>query len=1497
GLAQAVLWGLARSAQAEHPGRLVLLDADTPEDLAPELIERVAQSGEPQLALRGGELLAARLARATASASMGRETGFEDTSDAGRAPACALGDGEGTVLITGGTGGLGALVAHHVVVAHGARSLLLVSRRGPQAPGAQELADKLRELGAEVALAACDVADRAALSELIESIPTQRPLRAVVHAAGVLDDGVFGSLTPERVDGVLAPKLDGALNLHELTAELDLQAFVLFSSLAGLLGNPGQASYAAANAFLDALAAHRRARGLPATSIAWGWWDAQEGMAGTLAQDDRARIARRGALPLTRAQGLELLDAALRLDAALAVPVRLDAAALRAQARDGVLHPLLRGIVRIPAQPPGPARAAVVARLAELSERERGEAVLELVRGEAANVLGHASAVEIEPDRAFTELGFDSLAATELRNRLGAAVGLTLPATLVFDYPNAAALAEYLLEQLAQQGGLAADGAPGAGAAGAQTDARPTDATQAGADRARTSAGVASGRVQSPDEALDPVAIVGMSCRLPGGVDSPRELWQLLAAGGDAISEFPDDRGWEVERIYNPDPDQPWSTYVREGGFLHDAGDFDCGLFRISPREALSMDPQQRLLLEAVWEACEDAGIDPLSLRGTQTGVFAGLMYHDYGSGRRPAPGVGDGYMLSGNGGSVVSGRVAYVFGLEGPAVTLDTACSSSLVALHLATQSLRSGESTLALAGGVTVMTQPSSFVAFSMQRALARDARCKSFADAADGTIWSEGVGVLLLERLEDARRLGHPVLGLVRGSSVNQDGASNGLSAPNGPAQQRVIQQALASAGLRPADIDAVEAHGTGTALGDPIEAQALIATYGAQRSAERPLWLGSIKSNIGHAQAAAGVAGVIKMVMALREGVLPRTLHVDRPSGMVDWSAGTVALLQEQTAWPRNGAPRRAAVSSFGVSGTNAHVIVEEAPAADEAASVGSPSPTVPQGVRVAGGAAQAQAGAAAGDGDTSGERKAPDDGELLGTAELPWIVSGHSEPALHAQVQRLAAALETDAALAPLHIGYSLASTRATLNHRAVCVGGDRETLLGGLRAFAAGQPAANVVQGTARSGGRVAFVFPGQGSQWVGMGVELSERSPVFARSLRACGEALAPFVDWTLEDVLRGAAGAPSLERVDVVQPALFAVMVALAELWRACGVTPAAVAGHSQGEIAAACVAGGLSLQDGARVVALRSRALVALAGRGGMVSLALSEQHTTQLLERLGGTLSLAAVNGPAATVVSGPNEQLRELLAQCTAEDVTARAIPVDYAAHSAQVAELHEQLLAACATIAPRSGELPFYSAVTGGVLDTAALDGEYWYRNLRETVRFEPVTRALLAAGTATFVDVSPHPVLMPAVQETLEVLDTAASDRPGEAGGAARAAVLGTLRRDDGGPRRLLLSLGEAWTRGVAVNWRVLFAGTGARRVALPTYAFQRERFWLDGGAAGAGEVEAAGLDAAEHPLLGAAVQLAGGAGMLFAGSLSLRTHPWLADHAVLGTPLLPGT
>nr|WP_170109960.1 type I polyketide synthase [Streptomyces phaeoluteigriseus] len=1024
GLATAPVWGLVRAAQSEHPDRLVLVDLD-PDATAEQLAAALA-SGEPQVAVRAGTLRVPRLGPAAPGTD----------ADPTRL------DPDGTVLITGGTGALGALLARHLVTGHGVRHLLLAARRGPDAPGASELVAELTDLGAEVRIAAADVTDRAALAALLESVPRDRPLTAVVHTAGVLDDATVLSLTPERLDAVLAPKADAASHLHELTEGLDLRAFVMFSSVTGLLGTAGQANYAAGNTFLDALAQHRRARGLPATSLAWGLWDTAHGMGATLGDAETARWERAGITPLTPERGLALFDAALAADTPLLALVPLRPAGTAADAT----HPLLRDLaprtrpVAARSRPTAAAASDWTRRIAQLPADAREEAVLAFVRDKVAAVLGHTGAGAIAPERAFKDIGFDSMAAVELRNQLTRATGLRLPATLVFDHPAPGAVATYLLERVVEQGKPAATG---------RTKARAT--------------------------ADEPIAIVGMACRYPGGVSSPEGLW----------------------------------------------------------------------------------GLD--------------------------------------------------------------------------------------------------------------------------------------------------------------------------------------------------------------------------------------------------------------------------------------AGAVELLTEARPWPETGRPRRAAVSAFGASGTNAHVIIEQAPAADE-----TDEPVPP----------------------------APADGTLT----PPWVLSAKSTEALRDQARRLLSHLEGAADVRPWDVAYSLATGRSQLGHRAAVIGTGQDEVLAGLRALSTGENSAHVVTGRVAEPGRTVFVFPGQGGQWPGMAVELLDSSEVFAAQIHACAEALAPYVDWSLEDVLRQADGAPSLDRVDVIQPVSFAVAVSLAALWRAHGVEPAAVVGSSQGEVAAAYVSGGLTLQDAARVAAIRSQVTSVLEGRGGIASVALSRDELAARIEGWGDRLSIAVVNGPGSTVVSGDHEALEKFVEGCKAEGIRTRRFHADYASHSAQVEEIRDRLLHDLAPIRPRQGTVPFYSTVTAGPLDTTELGAEYWYRNLRRPVEFEETTRVLVGHGHHTFVEVGPHPVLAPVLEDGL--------DSP---------VVVGTLRREAGGMTQFLTSLAKLHVGGGTVDWPTLFAGHDVRRVPLPTYAFQRERHWYEASVT-AGDPGRLGVAAAGHPLLGAAVAVAASGETLLTGRLSARTHPWLAGHTLHG-------
>ena len=1355
--AQAQAWGLGQVAGLEHPGRwggLIDLPPALDHHAAARLCALLAGCGEDQAAIRPAAIMARRLAPAPGPAPGPARPGWTARD---------------TALITGGTGAIAGHLAGWLATA-GAARLILASRTGPAHPAAPALAARLAAAGTAVTITTADTTRRDHLTHLItHATTTGPPLRTIMHTAGILDDGVVDGLDTARLATVLAAKAAGAAYLDELTRGLNLDAFVLFSSVAAAIGSPGQGNYAAANAYLDALADHRAALGLPALSIAWGPW-----AGGGLAQASaitRQRLRRGGMPPMDPSLAIKTLAAAMSgHDATLTV---MDLDWDQFTTTPGISQiPLLRDLPPIrqltrttASTATTPSHGELAQRLTALPHAEQDRTLIELVQAQSAAVLGHDSPEAVEAGRPFSEFGFDSLTAVELRNLIGVVTGLQLPATLLFDYPTPEALASHLRAELL--------GTPTADMAPPETAAAAT-----------------------PD--WEPIAVAAMGCRFPGGADSPEELWDLLAGGENGISGFPQGRGWDVEDLFDSDPDHAGTSYTRAGGFVHEADKFDPGFFGINPREALAMDPQQRLLLEVCWEALERAGIDPASLRGTQTGVFAGAAYSGYDLllALQNSAGV-EGYLLTGGSTSVISGRVSYALGLEGPAVTVDTACSSSLVALHLACQSLRSGECDLALAGGVTVMATPGVFTEFSRQRALAADGRCKSFAAAADGTGWAEGVGVVLLERLSDALRLGHPVLAVVRGTAVNQDGASNGLTAPNGPSQQRVIRAALANARISAAEVDVVEAHGTGTVLGDPIEAQALLATYGQDRPEDRPLWLGSVKSNIGHAQAAAGAAGLIKMVLALQHQMLPRTLHVDEPSPHVDWSAGQVQLLTEPVPWPASGRPRRAGISSFGMSGTNAHAILEQAPPAP--AADGGKQPVLGLGV--------------------------------------PWLVSGRSRAGLRAQAGRLAEFVLARPDLDPVDVGWSLATSRSVFEHRAVITGASEEELAAGLAAVAAGQPSAGVVSGMVPAGRvRVGFVFAGQGSQRAGMGAGLHAASPVFAAAFdQACvlleDQLGVPVAEVVLGGDAGGRAGSDGVRAGGAVRGGGRAGGAAgLVRDQAGCGGGSFGGGGDGGvcggGAVAGGCVraGGGAGAADGGAARRRRDdrgrghrgggdRG----AGRAGGPGIDRGGERPVLgggLRRRRGGGRRWRGGSGPGAGGCGGCGS-------------VTRSIAPDGSGAGGAGRGGGRPGVRGAAGAVGVRA-DRGAGGGVRGGVLGAAG-------------PRAGPVRRRGGHAGRA-----GGHGV--PGDRPGRDAVGAG----PGRAarrrrwrraaadGGEGGVVFVPVLRPDRAAPAAVVDALARAHVHGAGVDWAAVL-GSG-RRVGLPTYAFQRQRYWPRPAAAAAG-------------------------------------------------------
>ncbi|MBI1357394.1 MAG: SDR family NAD(P)-dependent oxidoreductase [Acidobacteria bacterium] len=1393
GLASSTLWGLGRVAANELPeswGGLADLDPRVePAAQAEALLAAIYGAGaERELALRDGAVLAPRLVRRPKPSAE---------------PLTLRADG--AYLVTGGLGGLG-LAAARWLVEKGARRLILCGRKEPSA-AAQTVIEELRSLGATVTAETVDVSRRDQLDALLARLGAEpTPLRGVLHAAGTYDDGMLAQQSWARFAGVLAPKLTGAWNLHRATEGLPLDFFVLFGSASALLGAPGQSSYAAGNAFLDALAHYRRAAGLPALAVDWGAW-AEVGRAAQLSAPARKRLEEMGFRPLPPAAAFDCLEALLPGQGAQAAVLSVRWGTYLERLGPGPTPPFLEDLAaeasaaEAPAAPAGSWRA----RIAAAQPADRSRLMLALVREQAAKVLRLDRAQALGPREPLQALGLDSLMAVELRNGLSQVVGRSLPSTLAFDYPTIEALAGYL-----QKTDWPSE---------APAPAKPVAA-------AAPSYGGA-----------EPIAILGAACRIPGGANDLEAFWELLRNETDAVREVPADR-WDIEQYYDPDPDAPGKMYTRWGGFLGPVDGFDAAFFGVSPREALSMDPQQRLLLETAWEALENAGQAADRLQGSQTGVFVGISAYDYYHLQRRSAAI-DAYTGSGVTFSVAAGRLAYVLGLQGPTMAVDTACSSSLVTIHLACQSLRNRECDLALAGGVNLILSPENTIYSCRLHALAADGRCKTFDARANGYVRGEGCGMTTLKRLSDALRDGDPILAVIRGSAVNQDGRSNGLTAPNGPAQEAVIRKALASGGVRPEEVSYVEAHGTGTPLGDPIELQALGATLGAGRAPDELLLVGSLKTNIGHLESAAGVTSLLKAALVVRHGEIPAHLHLREGNPFIRWDELPIRIPSALTPWP-NGRRRLAGVSSFGYSGTNAHAILEQPP---EPAAVAT-------------------------------------DNTPAGRTEL-LALSARSEDSLRALAEGYRRLLS--APNAPLRdIAYTAAVRRSHHERRLALVGASAEELVEGLTRYLDGGLAAGASGGVCVPGAshKTVFVFPGQGSQWLGMGRELLEAEPAFRQAFERCDAAVRAEAGWSPLEELRAAEESSRLAEIEVVQPLLFAVQVALAAQWRSWGVEPDAVVGHSMGEVAAAHVAGVLTLEDAAKIICRRSRLLRRVSGRGAMAVVELSADEARQAMEESGGLLSVAVSNSPRSTVLAGDPAALQALLERLEARGVFCRKVKVDVASHSPYVDELREDLLAALADLEPSVGSIPLYSTVEAERVDGAGMDAAYWVRNLREPVRFSESVGRLLADEHDLFVEISPHPVLLPAIEDNIR-----------HTGVEARAAA--SLRRAEPERGSLLASLGALYAQGYAVDWaRVYPAG---RFTPVPTYPWDRRRYWITDEAP-ANEAAVAAATASSQSPLGVHLESALQPGThLWEREIGPRVVSYLADHKVEGLATFP--
>ncbi|MGV0790798.1 SDR family NAD(P)-dependent oxidoreductase [Mycolicibacterium sp. XJ1819] len=1400
---QSCLWGFGRAASLELPlvwGGLADL-ADGTADEWSGLVDRIAAPRdsdirEDQIALRGQAVYVPRLVRPTEPPSA--------------APLQLRKDA--TYLVTGGLGALGSEIAGYLA-AHGAGHLVLTSRRSPD-DAVQQRIDTLREQHAcEVRVVTADVADAHDVTRLLADISAAMPpLAGIVHAAGEIGTTALSSSDDAEVDRVFAGKVWGAWHLSEAAIDLALDFFISTSSIASVWGGFGQTAYGAANAFLDGMAWRLREQGIAGVSVNFGPWSA--GMADA---ESRARLDQRGVQTLAPADALAGLAAAVaasethpqgvvaRIDWARFLPLYQQAG------RRAFLAELEQEVPTEAASTAGATssgRTPLVERLANAPVRQRKRLLTEHLRSAVAEVT-RVDTAEIREEAGFFDLGMDSLMAVELRRRLEQGLGLQIPVTLVMDHPRLSDAADYLLGDVL---GLAVQAPEEAGLAQAVSATPRTD---------------------------EPIAIVAVSCRFPGAPD-PEAFWEVLAGGVDAIREVPEDR-FDIDEFYDPDPETPGKTYTRFGGFLDGVDGFDPEFFGISPREAVWIEPQQRLMLETVWEALERAGLSAAELRGSRTGIFTGVAANEYAH-LLSAESIDkiEPHFITGNALNAISGRVAFALGLEGPAVAVDTACSSALVAVHQACQALHSGDCDLALAGGVNVLLSPVTTVAASRARMLSPAGRCKTFDASADGYVRGEGCGILVLKRLGDALRDGDRVAAVIPASSVNQDGASSGLTVPNGGAQQRLIEETLTRAGLTGGDVDYLEAHGTGTPLGDPIEVQAAAAAYGGSREADRPLLMGSVKTNIGHLESASGAAGLIKVVLSLQHGLLPQSLHFDNPSPHIPWDSLPVRVVDKTLPWQTNGRPRRAGVSSFGFTGTNAHVLIEEAPAQPAGA-----------------------AGEDAAEPDASGES----------AHVLP--LSARSPEALMALARSYDAWLDANPSVDVADVCRTAGTGRSHFEHRAALVVDSVDAARQGLADLAENRTRPGVLRGEHTHPPTTAWLFTGQGSQYPGMARELFDAEPVFADTVRRCAAAVEDMLPQPLLEVLftDDRESGERLRHTSYAQPALFAVEMGLAQLWQSWGVTPDVVLGHSVGQYAAACVAGVFSLEDGARLMAERGRMFGSLPEGGRMVAIFSDAKQIEEIASEF-PRVSVGAYNGP-NTVLSGRGDDLEQIVARFSDDGIRCTWLETSHAFHSELLDPVLDEFESYAAQFEFAAPTLPLVCNRTGAVLTAQhPLDAPYWRRHSRQPVQFAESVRTVAALGCSVLMEIGPQPVLTgAAVQVWPEHL------------AAPRAIV--SLRRGVGDRRQIADALAAAYVGGHQPDFAALHRRR-RRVLELPTYPFQRRRFWprtsniaVDGPAVSG--------------ILGSAKDLASG-DTVYTSRLSVKSQPWLCDHVIYGTVVVPG-